>query len=270
MWPPSRAADRDRDVLRAQRRGVGLPLAEDAEPPDEVAPAVASRRPVVRADREVDPAARALQLVGDLHTGRPGADDEDGAVGQLPRVAVGAGVELQRARRRRGRPGGSPAAGTGRSRPRRSARRWSRPTSRPGSRAGRRSCARTSPRRRSGSAPRSSPRRRRSSPRPAPSTAKPSGSRSANSSPGNRSCQAGPFATRESQRSERQRSAMRCRSSTRCGTPYPFRCSLIATPAWPAPTTRTSICWLGIQPPTPIRVVLRVWEHGQQISNSRC
>ena len=38
--------------------------------------------------------------------------------------------------------------------------------------------------------------------------------------PGNRSCQAGPLATSESHRSERQRSAMRLRSRTRCGTPH--------------------------------------------------
>ena len=97
VWPPPRAADRDRDVLRAQRRGGGVPVAEDAEPPDEVAPPVASRRPVVRADREVDPAARLPQLLGDLHPRRPGADDQHGAVRQLPRVAVGAGVEAQQA-----------------------------------------------------------------------------------------------------------------------------------------------------------------------------
>lgn len=48
---------------------------------------------------------------------------------------------------------------------------------------------------------------------------------------GNRSCQAGPFATSESHRSDRHRSAMRPRSRTRCETPWLLRCSLIARPA---------------------------------------
>jgi len=49
----------------------------------------------VRADCEVDLAARLLKFVGDLHARRSGSDDEDGAVGQLLRIAVGAGVELR-------------------------------------------------------------------------------------------------------------------------------------------------------------------------------
>ena len=57
---------------------------------------------------------------------------------------------------------------------------------------------------------------------------------------GKRSCQAGPLATSESQRSLRQRSAMRLRSSTRCGTSRLLRCSLMATPAWPAPMISVS------------------------------
>ena len=59
---------------------------------------------------------------------------------------------------------------------------------------------------------------------------------------GKRSCQAGPLATSESQRSERQRSAIRCRSTTRWGTPSRVRCSLMASPAWPPPITSVSIC----------------------------
>src|SRR3984957_4413988 len=53
-----RAADRDRDGFRAQRRGRGFPLSEDAEPPDEVTLAVPSRRALVRPDRQVDRTTR--------------------------------------------------------------------------------------------------------------------------------------------------------------------------------------------------------------------
>ena len=70
---------------------------------------------------------------------------------------------------------------------------------------------------------------------------KPSGSKPSNSRPGKRSCQAGPLATSESHRPDRQRSAMRSRSRTRCGTAFLLRCSLIAMPAWPAPTTSVSM-----------------------------
>ena len=66
---------------------------------------------------------------------------------------------------------------------------------------------------------------------------------------GNRSCQAGPFATSESQRSDRQRSAMRWRSRTRCCTSQALRCSLIARPACPPPTTSTSTISLDISTP---------------------
>src|SRR5579862_1171327 len=64
---------------------------------------------------------------------------------------------------------------------------------------------------------------------------KPSGSLSENSRLGNLSCQAGPLATRESHLSERHRSAIRCRSTMRCGSSCLVRCSLIASPAWPPP-----------------------------------
>ena len=86
--------------------------------------------------------------------------------------------------------------------------------------------------------------------------ANPSGSRS-NSSPGKRSCHAGPFATSESQRSERHRSAMRCRSRTRCDTSQALRCSLIARPAWPPPTISTSTASFDILAPLAIDVPVR-------------
>ncbi len=78
-----RPADRDRDVLGAQRWGLGVPFAQDAEPPDEVTSAIPARGAVVGTDRQVDAPARAQQLIRDLHAGRSGSDDEHGAVGQL-------------------------------------------------------------------------------------------------------------------------------------------------------------------------------------------
>ncbi len=81
------AADGYRDMLGALRRGLGVPQAQNAEPPDEVASPVPSRGPVVGADGQVDPSSRLLQLFGDLHPRRPGPDDQDGAVRQPARVA---------------------------------------------------------------------------------------------------------------------------------------------------------------------------------------
>ncbi|VXC20785.1 conserved hypothetical protein [Pseudoclavibacter sp. 8L] len=92
--PASRAADGDRHVLRPARRRRGLPLAEHAEPPDEVAIPVGTRRAVVWADGEEDLPAGAAQLIGDLHAGGTRADHEDRAIGKLLRVAVRARVEL--------------------------------------------------------------------------------------------------------------------------------------------------------------------------------
>ena len=89
-----RPADRDRDMLGPARGRRRIPLTEDSKPPAEVAPAVTSRRPVMRADREVDLATRPLQFVGDLHTRRSRADNQDGACGQFLRVVVRAGVDL--------------------------------------------------------------------------------------------------------------------------------------------------------------------------------
>ena len=88
------AADREGDVL-GRRRRLGVPLVEHAEPPDVVAAAVAARRTVVRADRDVDAAAGLEQLLGDLRARGAGADDEDGAVGELAGVAVVGGMHLR-------------------------------------------------------------------------------------------------------------------------------------------------------------------------------
>ena len=48
-----RTAHRDRDVFCTRIRGGGIPLAENPQPPDEIATTVASRRSVVRANRQV-------------------------------------------------------------------------------------------------------------------------------------------------------------------------------------------------------------------------
>ena len=90
-----RAADRDRDVLGALRRSLGVPRAEDPEPPHEVAAAVATRGAVVRADGEVDAPPGRQQLVGDLHARGPGTHHEDRARGELGRIAVAARVQLR-------------------------------------------------------------------------------------------------------------------------------------------------------------------------------
>ena len=88
------SADGDGHMLGATRWRRSVPFAEDSEPPAEVATAIASRRPIMRPDREVDLAARLLEFVGDLHPRRSCSDNEDGAVGQLLRIAVRAGVNL--------------------------------------------------------------------------------------------------------------------------------------------------------------------------------
>ncbi|WP_284252837.1 hypothetical protein [Litorihabitans aurantiacus] len=88
-------ADRDRDVLRAQRRSARVPLAQHAEPPHEVAPAVAARRPVVRSDGEVNLAPGPADLLRDLDAGGTGTHDEDPAGRELVGVAVVARVQLE-------------------------------------------------------------------------------------------------------------------------------------------------------------------------------
>ena len=93
-----RATDRDRDVLCTQGRGFGVPEAQNAEPPAEVATAIPARGSVVRPDGEVDRPPRLSKLVGDLDARRSGPDDQHGALGQLCGVAVAAGVHLQRYR----------------------------------------------------------------------------------------------------------------------------------------------------------------------------
>ena len=52
----------------------------------------------MRADRQIDLAARSAKLIGDLDAGGTCAHDENGAVGKLLGLAVAAGVHLQRDR----------------------------------------------------------------------------------------------------------------------------------------------------------------------------
>ena len=70
---------------RAPRRLAGAERAEPVEPPQDVAAAVPPRQPRMAANRERHLTARLLDLVGELHPGRRGADDEDAAGGQLSR-----------------------------------------------------------------------------------------------------------------------------------------------------------------------------------------
>ena len=79
-----RAADGNGHVLAAGLDRLLIPQAEHAQPPAEVAAAVAPRRTIVRPDGQIDLAAGALKLIGDLHPGRARADHQDGARGQLP------------------------------------------------------------------------------------------------------------------------------------------------------------------------------------------
>ncbi|CFN62222.1 Uncharacterised protein [Bordetella pertussis] len=72
-----------------------VPQAEHAQPPAEIAAAVAPGRTVVRPDGKIDLAAGALEFIGDLHPGRPRADHQDGALGQLPGVAVIGRMDLR-------------------------------------------------------------------------------------------------------------------------------------------------------------------------------
>ena len=51
-------AHSDRDVLGARRGRRGVPLAEHAQPPAEIAAAIGARRAVVRPDREIDSSVR--------------------------------------------------------------------------------------------------------------------------------------------------------------------------------------------------------------------
>ena len=74
----------DRAVERSDR----------VEPPEHVQASVRARHPAVAADGEGDLATVASELVGELHAGGRGADDEDAAVGDVVRTSVSSGIDL--------------------------------------------------------------------------------------------------------------------------------------------------------------------------------
>src|SRR6266481_9971242 len=76
--------------------------------------------------------------------------------------------------------------------------------------------------------------------------AKASGSVCGKENSGSRTDQFGNWNFSPSQRSLRQRSAIRCRSSTRWARPRCFNRWLIVSPAWPPPMMRVWICSTGI------------------------
>ena len=88
------AADGDGHMLAPGGRRLHLPFAEDAEPPDEILAAIGPWRPVMRADRKPDIAARPEKFIGNLRSRRAGPDDQNTAVLQLFRIAVMAGMNL--------------------------------------------------------------------------------------------------------------------------------------------------------------------------------
>src|SRR6266478_839240 len=74
--------------------GRGLPQAEDTQPPAEVTAAIASGRPLMTADAEIDAPSRARKFVGDLSTRGTGPDHQHRALRQLAGIAVSAGMHL--------------------------------------------------------------------------------------------------------------------------------------------------------------------------------
>ncbi len=64
------------------------------EPPENVVAAVGARQPDVPADGENDGPAVTAQFVGELHPRRGAADDEDTAIPQVSRAAIGRGRHL--------------------------------------------------------------------------------------------------------------------------------------------------------------------------------
>ena len=55
-----------------------VPLTENPQPIDEIAPAVAARRAIVRPNREVNPPSRLQQFIGDLYSRRTRSDHQHG------------------------------------------------------------------------------------------------------------------------------------------------------------------------------------------------
>ena len=89
-----RTANRNGDVLLRRVTGLGVPQAQDAQPEAEVLAAIAPGRAVMLADAQIDAAAGALQLIGNLGAREAGADHQHGARRRLVGVAVGSRVHL--------------------------------------------------------------------------------------------------------------------------------------------------------------------------------
>ena len=104
----ARAADGNGHMLAAGLGNSRIPFAQHAQPPAEITAAIGARRPVMGAYREKHLAARALQLIGNLHARGACAHHQHGSFGQLCGAAVVRGMDLQQAaiggcRRRSGR-----------------------------------------------------------------------------------------------------------------------------------------------------------------------
>ena len=95
-----RAAATVRDGPRRVRHVVDGPVeaADPLQPPEDVHAAVAARQPAVAADRQHDVTSGAGEFVGELHAAGRCADDEHAAARQRGRVAVGRRRELDEGR----------------------------------------------------------------------------------------------------------------------------------------------------------------------------
>ena len=89
--------DGDGHVFAARFGDLGVPFAQHTQPPAEVAVAVGPWRTVMGPDREVHLAPGAHQLFGDLHAGGASAHHQHSAFGQLLGVVVGGRVDLVQA-----------------------------------------------------------------------------------------------------------------------------------------------------------------------------
>ena len=91
---------RPRDVVH-----LVVALVEHAggvHPPFQILAAIDARRPDVLSDRQRDRSPRALELVRDLGAARGSAHDQDAAVGELARIAIGLGGQRRDRRRHAG------------------------------------------------------------------------------------------------------------------------------------------------------------------------
>ena len=88
-------ADRNGDVFGARVRGVSVPFVQNAEPPNEIAVPISTRRAVVRTDGQIDFSASFAQFLSDLSARRPSANNQNGPLGQLFGIVVAVGMHLK-------------------------------------------------------------------------------------------------------------------------------------------------------------------------------